>query len=143
MDYTGEGWGLASDGEVLWRSDGSPTLHRHDPATFEQVGTVDVADRGVPLERLNELELVDGYIMANVFGEPWIAVIDPTAGVVTGWVDASELVAEVGAADSRDVLNGIALDPATGRLWLTGKRWPTLFEVRIVPGDDLPPPGLL
>lgn len=142
MDYTGEGWGLISDGEVLWRSDGSSTLNRHDPSTFEVVGTVDVTDRGVPLERLNELELVDGYILANVFTEPWIAVIEPETGDVTGWVDASLLVSEVGATESNDVLNGIAVDPETGRLWLTGKRWPTLFEVRIVPGDDLPPPGL-
>jgi glutamine cyclotransferase len=141
--YAGEGWGLTSDGDVLWRSDGSHILRRHDPSTFDEVGTVDVTDRGVLLERLNELELVDGYILANVFGEPWIAVIDPETGEVTGWVDVSALVTEVDANDSGDVLNGIAVDPATGRLWLTGKRWPTLFEVRIVPGDDLPPPGLL
>jgi glutamine cyclotransferase len=143
ISYVGQGWGLISDGEVLWRSDGSSALHRHDPDTFEVISTVEVTDRGVPLARLNELELVDGQIMANVFGEPWIAVIDPATGEVTGWVDASELVAEVDATDSGDVLNGIAVDPATGRLWLTGKRWPTLFEVRIVPRDGLPPPGLL
>lgn len=143
MDYAGEGWGLAADGEVLWRSDGSFLLHRHDPGTFEATGTVEVTDRGVRLARLNELELVDGQIMANVFGEPWIAVIDPETGEVTAWVDGSPLVAEVDTTDSEDVLNGIAVDPETGRLWLTGKRWPTLFEVRIVPGHELPPPGLL
>jgi glutamine cyclotransferase len=143
MDYTGEGWGLASDGEVLWRSDGSSLLHRHDPDTFEVIDTVEVSDRGVALARLNELELIDGQIMANVLGEPWIAVIDQENGEVTGWVDGTPLVDEVGATDHNDVLNGIAVDPETGRLWLTGKRWPTLYEVRIVPGDDLPPPGLL
>lgn len=143
MDYAGEGWGLAADGEVLWRSDGSFLLYRHDPDTFEAIGTVEVTDRGVRLARLNELELVDGQIMANVFGEPWIAVIDPETGEVTAWVDGSPLVAEVVTTDSEDVLNGIAVDPESGRLWLTGKRWPTLFEVRIVPGDELPPPGLL
>ena len=143
MDYAGEGWGLAADGEVLWRSDGSFLLYRHDPDTFEATGTVEVTDRGVRLARLNELELVDGQIMANVFGEPWIAVIDPETGEVTAWVDGSPLVAEVVTTDSKDVLNGIAVDPESGRLWLTGKRWPTLFEVRIVPGDELPPPGLL
>lgn len=143
MDYTGEGWGLASDGEVLWRSDGSSLLHQHDPDTFEVIDTVEVADRGVALARLNELELIDGQIMANVLGEPWIAVIDQENGEVTGWVDGTPLVDEVGATDHNDVLNGIAVDPETGRLWLTGKRWPTLFEVRIVPGGDLPPPGLL
>jgi glutamine cyclotransferase len=143
MDYTGEGWGLASDGEVLWRSDGSSLLHRHDPDTFEVIDTVEVSDRGAALARLNELELIDGQIMANVLGEPWIAVIDQENGEVTGWVDGTPLVDEVGATDHNDVLNGIAVDPETGRLWLTGKRWPTLYEVRIVPGDDLPPPGLL
>ncbi len=143
MDYTSEGWGLASDGEVLWRSDGTSTLYRHDPDSFDVIDTVDVTDRGVPLEQLNELELVDGRLMANVFTEPWIAVIDQESGQVTGWVDASPLVDEVGATDHNDVLNGIAVDPESGRLWLTGKRWPTLFEVRIVPGGDLPPPGLL
>jgi glutamine cyclotransferase len=142
MDYTGEGWGLAGDGEVLWRSDGSSLLHQHDPDTFEVIDTVEVSDRGVALARLNELELIDGQIMANVLGEPWIAVIDQENGEVTGWVDGTPLVDEVGATDHNDVLNGIAVDPETGRLWLTGKRWPTLYEVRIVPGDDLPPPGL-
>jgi len=143
LDYAGEGWGLVGDGEVLWRSDGTSVLHRHDPETFEVIGTAEVTDRSVPLARLNELELVDGLIMANVFTESWIAVIDPESGDVVAWVDASPVVTEVGATDPGDVLNGIAVDPASGRLWLTGKRWPTLFEVRIVPGGDLPPPGLL
>ena len=143
MDYAGEGWGLVGDGEVLWRSDGTSVLHQHDPETFEVIGTAEVTDRGVPLARLNELELVDGLIMANVFTESWIALVDPESGEVVGWVDASPLATEVGATDPGDVLNGIAVDTESGRLWLTGKRWPTLFEVRIVPGDDLPPPGLL
>jgi glutamine cyclotransferase len=143
MDYAGEGWGLVGDGEVLWRSDGTSVLHQHDPETFEVIGTAEVTDRSVPLARLNELELVDGLIMANVFTESWIAVIDPESGDVVAWVDASPVVTEVGATDPGDVLNGIAVDPASGRLWLTGKRWPTLFEVRIVSGDELPPPGLL
>jgi glutamine cyclotransferase len=142
LSYPGEGWGLALVGDSLWRSDGSHRLYRHDPETFEVEDTLDITDRGVPLARLNELELVDGHILANVFTEPWIAVIDTKTGSTIGWIDASPLVAEVGPTDEDDVLNGIAVDPATGRLWLTGKRWPTLFEVRIVAGDALPPPGL-
>lgn len=142
LSYPGEGWGLTVVGDSLWRSDGSQRLYRHDPETFEVVDTLDITDRGVPLARLNELELVDGHLLANVFTEPWIAVIDTETGSTTGWIDASPLVAEVGATDEDDVLNGIAVDPAAGRLWLTGKRWPTLFEVRIVAGDALPPPGL-
>jgi glutamine cyclotransferase len=143
LTYDGEGWGLTGDGRVLWRSDGSSTLSAHDPDTFAGVGTLDVRDRGAPVDMLNELELVDGQIMANVFGEPWIAVIDPETGEVTAWVNCSSLVADIDVTDSGDVLNGIAVDPKSGRLWLTGKRWPILYEVRIIPGDDLPPPGLL
>jgi glutaminyl-peptide cyclotransferase len=91
---------------------------------------------------LNELELVDGQILANVWKTPWIAQIDPATGEVTGWIDASPLVSEVGSSDPEEVLNGIAVDGESGRLWLTGKRWPTVFEVRIMPGTLLPEPGL-
>jgi glutamine cyclotransferase len=142
LTYDGEGWGLTGDGRVLWRSDGSSTLSAHDPDTFAGVGTLDVRDRGAPVDMLNELELVDGQILANVWKTPWIAQIDPATGEVTGWIDASQLVGEVGSSDPEEVLNGIAVDGESGRLWLTGKRWPTVFEVRIVPGTLLPEPGL-
>jgi glutaminyl-peptide cyclotransferase len=142
LTYDGEGWGLTGDGRVLWRSDGSSTLSAHDPDTFASVGTLDVRDRGAPVDMLNELELVDGQILANVWKTPWIAHIDPATGEVTGWIDASPLVGEVGSSDPEEVLNGIAVDEESGRLWLTGKRWPTVFEVRIVPGTLLPEPGL-
>jgi glutaminyl-peptide cyclotransferase len=142
LTYDGEGWGLTGDGRLLWRSDGSSTLSAHDPDTFAEMRTVDVRDRGVPLDLLNELELVDGRILANVWKTPWIAQIDPTTGEVTGWIDASPLVDEVGSSDPEDVLNGIAVDGESGLLWLTGKRWPTMFEVRVVPGAELPVPGV-
>lgn len=138
MAYDGEGWGLTGDGEVLWRSDGTSTLFAHDPEGFAVTRTVEVRDRGRPVERLNELELVDGQILANVWKTPWIARIDPASGGITGWIDASALVTEIGASDPDEVLNGIAVDAASGRLWLTGKRWPTVFEVRVVPGTRLP-----
>ncbi|MGH8776929.1 MAG: glutaminyl-peptide cyclotransferase [Jiangellaceae bacterium] len=141
LTYQGEGWGLTGDGDVLWRSDGTGTLTAHDPSTFAVVRTVDVQDRGQPVTRLNELELVAGQILANVWQTPWIARIDPSSGQVTAWIDASPLVDEVGATDPDEVLNGIAVDPASGRLWLTGKRWPTVFEVDVVAGQSAPRPG--
>lgn len=141
MTYEGEGWGLTGDGSVLWRSDGTDTLSVHDPDDFAVTATVDVRDRGTPVTRLNELELVDGQILANVWQTPWIARIDPGSGEVTGWIDGSPLVEEIGSTDPEAVLNGIAVDAGSGRLWLTGKRWPTMFEVRVVPAADLPPPG--
>jgi glutamine cyclotransferase len=141
MSYEGEGWGLTGDGSVLWRSDGTDTLSVHDPDDFVVTSTVDVRDRGRPVTRLNELELVDGQILANVWQTPWIARIDPRSGEVTGWIDGSPLVEEIGSNDPEAVLNGIAVDGGSGRLWLTGKRWPTIFEVRVVPAADLPPPG--
>lgn len=142
MTYDGEGWGLTGDGDVLWRSDGTSRLFAHDPETFAVTRTVDVRDRGVPVELLNELEFVDGQILANVWKSPWIVRIDPASGAVTGWIDASPLVDEVGSTDPDEVLNGIAVDAGSGRLWLTGKRWPTVFEIRVVPAANLPAPGL-
>ncbi|MGH8825769.1 MAG: glutaminyl-peptide cyclotransferase [Jiangellaceae bacterium] len=142
MSYEGEGWGLTGDGSVLWRSDGTDTLSAHDPDGFAVTATVSVRDRGVAVTRLNELELVDGQILANVWQTPWIARIDPGSGEVTGWIDGSPLVEEIGSTDPEAVLNGIAVDARSGRLWVTGKRWPTMFEVRVVPAADLPPPGV-
>jgi len=131
--YPGAGWGLASDGERLVMSDGSDRLVFRDPATFAALGHVDVRDGGVAVSNLNELEAVDGEIWANVWLTDRIARIDPATGRVTGWIDLAGLLSpeEAGTAD---VLNGIAHDPATGRLFVTGKRWPTLFEI-----DPTPP----
>ena len=139
--YDGEGWGLASDGEVLWRSDGTATLTAHDPDTLEVVRIVRVTDRGSPVQRLNELEVVGGELLANVWLTDVIARIDLDSGTVTGWIDAAALAVEVGFTDPDDVLNGIAATDDGRRLWLTGKRWPTVFEVRVVPGGVLPPAG--
>ncbi|HSK27688.1 MAG TPA: glutaminyl-peptide cyclotransferase [Jiangellales bacterium] len=139
--YEGEGWGLASDGEVLWRSDGTSTLTAHDPETFAVVRTVEVLDRGVPVESLNELEVVGDEVLANVWLTDGVVRIDPATGVVTGWIDASVLTEEVSPEGGDDVLNGIAATSDGERVWLTGKRWPTVFEVRVTPGGELPPPG--
>lgn len=132
--YAGEGWGLASDGDTLLLSDGSPTIKRLDAATFKQVGRIDVTINGRPLDQVNELEVVDGAILANVWHQPYLVRIDPATGAVTGVVDLRPLVAEVKARDPEAVANGIAWDGAHRRLFVTGKLWPTVFEVTLQPG---------
>ena len=131
MRYTGEGWGLASDATGLVRSDGSATLTFHDPATMKVRRTLRVTFAGRPLDQLNELEVVDGAILANVWHQPFIVRIDPASGKVTGVIDLRAIVAEVNARDPEAVANGIAWDAARRRLFVTGKRWPTVFEIRL------------
>lgn len=131
--YRGEGWGLTHDGTHLIQSDGTATLRFLDPASLETVRTLEVRSEGRPVAQLNELEWVEGELLANVWMTDRIAVIDPATGHVTAWID---LVGLLPASDRRpetDVLNGIAYDPANGRLYVTGKLWPKLFEVRRVP----------
>ena len=131
--YRGEGWGLAYDGKRLVMSDGTPTLRFLDPVTFKQTGSVVVKDGGVPVEDLNELEFVKGEIFANIWDVERIARIAPATGVVLGWIDMRGLLDPRDAARGVDVLNGIAYDAAGDRLFVTGKLWPKLFEIRIVP----------
>jgi len=133
--YEGEGWGLTFDGEHLIQSDGSARLTFRDPKTFAVTATRDVADRGQPAALLNELELVDGALYANLWTTDEIVRIDPATGRVTARIDASPLREELmgqGIADDA-VLNGIAWRPETKTFLLTGKLWPKLFEVQLVP----------
>ena len=129
--YTGEGWGLTYDGKRLIMSDGSPTLRFLNPSTLKEAGRLTVRDRGVPVENLNELEVVKGEILANVYQTERIARISPKTGQVTGWIDLRGLLSPRDAAGV-DVLNGIAYDSAKDRLFVTGKLWPRLFEIQIV-----------
>jgi glutamine cyclotransferase len=131
--YTGEGWGLTHDGTRLIMSDGSDsgTLRLFDPATLRQTGTIAVKDGGRPVARLNELEYVKGEIFANVWQSDRIAIITPSTGRVTGWVDLHGLLDPREAAGV-DVLNGIAYDAKGDRLFVTGKLWPRLFEIKVV-----------
>ena len=132
--YRGEGWGLASDGTRLIMSDGSAELRFLDPETFAELGRVTVTDGGRPLEDLNELEVVGGAVYANVWFEDRIAVIDPSNGQVTSWIDLRGLAARMMPppdAASGAVLNGIAYDAAGRRLFVTGKLWPRVFEIRV------------
>lgn len=130
--YAGEGWGLTHDNDSLIMSDGSSQLKFLDPETFEVRRVLDVADGGSPVTRLNELEYVHGEILANVWQDDRIARIDPKTGRVTGWIDLTGLLRESEREEETDVLNGIAYDESGDRLFVTGKLWPKLFEVRLV-----------
>lgn len=132
--YRGEGWGLACDGQQLLMSDGSATLYFRDPETFEITGQLTVRERGRPLRGLNELQIVKGELFANIWPRSQIARIELATGVVTSWLDLHGLIdpAEIGDPFD-DVLNGIAYDADRNRLFVTGKRWPWLFEIRVVP----------
>jgi glutamine cyclotransferase len=133
LPLSGEGWGVCVLGDRLVVSDGSDRLFFYDPAGMKPLGSLAVSDDGVAVSRLNELETVAGRIWANVWGENRIAVIDPATGRVVAWVDCSGLRPGVTPAPLEDVLNGIAHDPATGRVWVTGKNWSEMFEIT-VPG---------
>lgn len=133
--YPGEGWALTSDGKRLVMSDGTSELRFLDPETLKETGRLAVrTDDGQPVPLLNELEYVDGEILANVWMTSRIVRIDPATGRVIDTIDLSPLVAKVraeGADGIDDVLNGIAWDAAKKRLFVTGKNWPKLFEIRL------------
>ncbi|MDQ2892431.1 MAG: glutaminyl-peptide cyclotransferase [Pseudomonadota bacterium] len=129
--YSGEGWGLTANATSLIRSDGSATLTFHDPATLAVQRRITVTVGGRALTQVNELEWVDGTILANVWHQPFLVRIDPADGHVTAVVDLRPIVAEVKATDPEAVANGIAWDAKGRRLFVTGKLWPTLFEVAI------------
>jgi glutamine cyclotransferase len=130
--YAGEGLGLTDDGDRLILSDGTAALRFLDPETFAETGRVPVTLRGRPLTRLNELEWIDGEVFANVWQTDAVVRIDPATGVVVGIVDLSGLLPDrTGLDPVDDVLNGIAWDPEGRRLFVTGKNWPSLFEIRL------------
>ncbi len=125
--YRGEGWGVTSDGRRLIASDGSAELRFLDPKSLKETGRVTVRAGTIPIENLNELEFVRGEIFANVWQTRMIARIDPRTGQVRGWVDLTGIIDD----PSVGVMNGIAYDAANRRLFVTGKLWPTLFEIAI------------
>lgn len=128
--YSGEGWGLTRTATTILMSDGTPVIRKLDPKTLKQVGSIRVTAEGRPVERINELEYVDGQILANIWETDRIARIDPASGRVTAWIDISGLPHPSGGA--RDaVANGIAWDAKKKRLFLTGKYWPALYEVKL------------
>jgi glutaminyl-peptide cyclotransferase len=130
--YTGQGWGLTDDGARLILSDGTPTLRFLDRETLAETGSVTVTLDGQPVRRINELEWIDGEIFANLWQTDYIIRIDPTTGVVTGLIDLTGLMPDrSGLQPTDDVLNGIAWDREGRRLFVTGKNWPQLFEIRL------------
>jgi len=133
FSYPGEGWGLATDGSMLVFSDGSDKIQFLDPDTFEAKKSITVTAGGRPVPYLNELEWIKGEIFANIWTTPFIARIDPATGRIVGVINLSGLLPAVERTPETDVLNGIAYDPAGGRLFVTGKRWPKLFEIRLKP----------
>lgn len=127
----GEGWGVTTDGTHLYVADGTHRISKYDPDGFRKMSQIEVVDNKQRVTYLNELEWINGKIWANIYTSNIIAVINPKSGVVERYIDCSELVNKIGNASSADVLNGIAHDPKTGRIWLTGKEWDKLFEVTV------------
>ena len=132
--YPGEGWGLANDGKQIYMSDGSSQIRFWDPDTLRETRRIAVHDGDNEVARLNELEIVRGEIYANVWLTDRIARISPADGRVLGWIDLSGLLTPAEQMHA-DVLNGIAWDAAGGRLFVTGKLWPKLFQIEVVPAN--------
>jgi glutaminyl-peptide cyclotransferase len=134
FNYKGEGWGLASDANAVYMSDGTPEIRILDPKTLEEKRRIRVNAEGKPVPQLNELEMVDGQLYANVWGTDVIARIDPASGNVVGWIDLTGLLPpdKRGTANVDAVLNGIAYEPKGKHLYVTGKLWPKLFEIELI-----------
>ena len=132
FSYQTEGWGITSDGKRLIMSDGTDILHILDPESFAKTGQINVTANGAPLKGLNELEYINGQIYANVWPTSWIAIISPESGEVKGKIDMQGILQENDIQVSEvDVLNGIAYDAREDRLFVTGKLWPKLFEIKL------------
>jgi glutaminyl-peptide cyclotransferase len=133
FDYPGEGWGLTNDGKQIYMSDGSPNIRVWDGVTLKEIRRITVKDGATPVTQLNELEWVRGEIYANVWQTDRIARISPVDGRVLGWIDLTGILPKSERPDPDAVLNGIAYDAAGDRLFVTGKLWPKIFEIKLVP----------
>jgi glutamine cyclotransferase len=133
FSYMGEGWGLTHDATDLIMSDGTAELRFLDPGTFKERRRITVTDGGRPVTRLNELEYVKGQVFANIWTTDRVARVDPVSGRVLAWIDLSGLMSGRGSVSADAVLNGIAYDEARDRLFVTGKLWPNLFEIKTRP----------
>jgi glutamine cyclotransferase len=131
FNYQGEGWGLTNDGQSLLLSDGTNRIRFLDPDNFQVRKTIAVLDGNMPVIEINELEYVQGEIYSNIWHDDRIVRIDPQTGRVVGWIDLKGLLARGEVHDEEAVLNGIAYDDTNGRLFVTGKLWPKLFEIRV------------
>lgn len=131
--YSGEGWGLTHDGKRLILSDGTALLRFIDPQTFEVVKRLRVTSSNGPVDKLNELEFVKGEIFANIWYQDRIARISPESGEIVGWIDLAAIYPARRRASKEEVLNGIAYDENSGRLFVTGKNWPKVYEIELAP----------
>jgi glutamine cyclotransferase len=131
FQYSGEGWGLTNDGQNLIMSDGTSTLRFLDPKKFDVVKRINVHNSSGKVDRLNELEFVKNEIWANIWYDDVIARISPKDGEVLGWIDLSSLYPRNQRGSKEDVLNGIAYDHEKERLFVTGKNWPMLYEIKV------------
>ena len=132
--YEGEGWGLTHNDKEIILSDGTAELRFLDPKSLLETHRVKVTANGKPIDQLNELEWVKGEVFANIWQTDKIVRINPASGRVVGWIDLTGLLPQADrVANYTDVLNGIAYDPATDRLWVTGKLWPKLYEIKLKP----------
>ena len=132
FSYITEGWGLTFDGKHLIMSDGTDNLYFLDPTTFQRTGQVAVHDGNTTVVNINELEYINGNVYANIWLTNTIAIINPQTGQVKGWIDLAELPGEQNP-NPNAVLNGIAFDQANNRLFVTGKDWPSLYQIKLVP----------
>jgi glutaminyl-peptide cyclotransferase len=135
FEYPGEGWAMTQDGKNIFMSDGTAQIRIWDPETLQELRRITVTDQGQPVPNVNELEWVKGEIYANIWETDRIARIDPATGRVVGWINLAGLLnpnERIAGPEGTDVLNGIAYDAKGNRLFVTGKRWPKLFEIRLV-----------
>lgn len=127
---TREGWGLTHNGHALILSDGGSSIYFLSPTTYSVLKKVDVLSNSRPVRGLNELEYVNGHLLANVWPTPFIAIIHPESGRVKAWLDCRHIAARHPQGPRTDVLNGIGFDPATQKLYITGKKWPTTYRIK-------------
>jgi len=133
FSYPGEGWGLATNDREIFMSDGTSEIRVLDAETLQEKRRLKVREGLTPVDQLNELEFVEGQIFANVWHSNRIARISPQTGDVVGWIDLTGILSPVYRLDSEAVLNGIAYDPTQKRLFVTGKLWPNVYEIRLAP----------
>ena len=129
--YNTQGWGITTDGRSLIMSDGSQIIYYLDPTYFSEISRIEVYDNKGPVKSLNELEFINGVIFANIYTSDEIAIIDPETGKVLAYINFEGLLTQQDKHPELDVLNGIAYDKQNDRLFITGKNWPKLFEIKI------------
>lgn len=131
FDFNTDGWGITNNGKELIVTDGSGNLYFYDPATFQLLHTQSVTHNGELAYNLNELEYIDGFVYANVWQQPYILKIDPSNGFIVGKIDVSDIWQRINSRNPDEVPNGIAYDAETKKVYITGKKWPELYEVQL------------